>query len=118
MFSILCPITLVQFFLRHLPTPKSDTLYERSLTLGSTTTKEALGGFSCYPDCGANDQSVPIYNAYNHHYFSWLVGSDAKMYEREEATFLPNPTKTGFQTKVGFLETAPNNSATFVYSIE
>ena len=88
------------------------------ITIGSTTTKEALGGFSCYPDCGANDQSVPIYNAYNHHYFSWLVGSDAKMYEREEATFLPNPTKTGFQTKVGFLETAPNNSATFVYSIE
>ena len=87
-------------------------------TLGSTTTKEALGGFSCYPDCGANDQSVPIYNAYNHHYFSWLVGSDAKMYEREEATFLPNPTKTGFQTKVGFLETALNNSATFVHSIE
>ena len=31
MFSILCPITLVQFFLRHLPTPKSDILYERSL---------------------------------------------------------------------------------------
>ena len=89
-----------------------------NIASGSSTTKEALGGFSCYPDCGANDQSVPIYNAYNHHYFSWLVGSDAKMYEREEATFLPNPTKTGFQTKVGFWETAPNNSATFVHSIE
>jgi hypothetical protein len=26
------PITLVQFLLRYLPTPKSDVLYERSLT--------------------------------------------------------------------------------------
>ena len=77
-------------------------VFTYNIASGSSTTKEALGGFSCYPDCGANDQSVPIYNAYNHHYFSWLVGSDAKMYEREEATFLPNPTKTGFQTKVGF----------------
>ena len=36
---------------------------------GSTTTKENLGGFSCYPDCEESDESVPIYNAYNHHYF-------------------------------------------------
>ena len=30
----------------------------------------ALGGFSCYPDCSQGDRSVPIYQAYNHHYFS------------------------------------------------
>ena len=36
---------------------------------GSTTTKGNLGGFSCYPDCEESDESVPIYNAYNHHYF-------------------------------------------------
>ena len=82
-------------------------VFTYNIASGSSTTNEALGGFSCYPDCGANDQSVPIYNAYNHHYFSWLVGSDAKMYEREEATFLPNPTKTGFQTKVGFFGNSP-----------
>ena len=31
---------------------------------------EALGGFSCYPDCSEGDESVPMYHAYNHHYFS------------------------------------------------
>ena len=36
---------------------------------GSTTSSENLGGFSCYPDCEDGDKSVPIYNAYNHHYF-------------------------------------------------
>ena len=76
---------------------------------GSTTTSRALGGFSCYPDCGSEDKSVPIYNAYNHHYFSWLVGSDAKIYEREESTFLPNPTNTGFQTKPGTSHGYPTN---------
>ena len=29
---------------------------------GSTTSSKALGGFSCYPDCGDGDKSVPIYN--------------------------------------------------------
>ena len=34
---------------------------------GSTTSSKALGGFSCYPDCGDGDKSVPIYNVgYNH----------------------------------------------------
>ena len=36
---------------------------------GSTTSSGNLGGFSCYPDCEDGDKSVPIYNAYNHHYF-------------------------------------------------
>lgn len=66
--------------------------------IGSTSTSQTLGGFSCYPDCGENDQSVPIYNAYNHHYFSWLVGSDADLVEAD--VFLPNPTNTGFQTRL------------------
>ena len=30
--------------------------------LGSTSSSKALGGFSCYPDCGDGDKSVPIYN--------------------------------------------------------
>lgn len=61
-----------------------------------TTEGEALGGFSCYPDCGADDKS--IYHAYNHHYFSWLTGSDAEMYELEDPLFMPNPTTTAFRT--------------------
>jgi hypothetical protein len=28
-----------------------------------------LGGFAFYPDSSEGDASVPIYNAYNHHYF-------------------------------------------------
>mmetsp|Transcript_41397 Transcript_41397/g.81162 ORF Transcript_41397/g.81162 Transcript_41397/m.81162 type:complete len:771 (+) Transcript_41397:30-2342(+) len=56
-----------------------------------------LGGFSCYPSCSETDQSVPIYNAYNHHYFSWLMGKDSELYERESPTKLPNPTRTGIR---------------------
>jgi len=65
----------------------------------STRGDQALGGFSCYPDCGKDDKSVPIYHAYNHHYFSWLVGSDSEMYELEDPLFMPNPTKTAFRSK-------------------
>eukprot|EP00040_Diaphanoeca_grandis_P032470 m.196795 g.196795 ORF g.196795 m.196795 type:complete len:870 (+) comp32636_c0_seq1:40-2649(+) len=54
-----------------------------------------LGGFSCYPDCSATDKSVPIYHAYNHHYFGWLLGADAEIYDRDTPTKLPNPTYTG-----------------------
>jgi len=68
---------------------------------GSTSSAGALGGFSCYPQCDQDDQSVPIYNAYNHHYFSWLMGADAEMFERETPKFLPNPTNTGFRTREG-----------------
>ena len=76
---------------------------------GSTSSATGLGGFSCYPDCGKDDQSVPIYNAYNHHYFSWLKGADAELYEREDPIFLPNPTSTGFHTKNGTNHTFPTN---------
>ena len=30
--------------------------------MGSTSTSNSLGGFSCYPDCENGDKSVPIYN--------------------------------------------------------
>ena len=68
---------------------------------GSTTTKEQLGGFSCYPRCdeGGVDKSVPIYHAYNHHYFSWLIGEDAELYKRKSR--VPNPTFTAFRAKNG-----------------
>ena len=45
------------------------------------------------------ESKVPIYNAYNHHYFSWLQGADAEMFDLDEPTFLPNPTNTAFRTK-------------------
>ena len=61
----------------------------------------ALGGFSCYPDCSEGDESVPMFHAYNHHYFSWLTGAHADLQELEEPTFLPNPTKTRFVTREG-----------------
>ena len=53
------------------------------------------------PDCKMKCTivQVPIYNAYNHHYFSWLQGSDAEMFDLEETLFLPNPTSTAFRTK-------------------
>ena len=53
------------------------------------------------PDCKMKCKivQVPIYNAYNHHYFSWLQGSDAEMFDLEEPLFLPNPTSTAFRTK-------------------
>jgi hypothetical protein len=76
---------------------------------GSTTFAGGLGGFSCYPDCGEGDKSVPIYNAYNHHYFSWLTGSDAEMYDLEKPQFLPNPTNTGFRSRNGTEHGFPTN---------
>lgn len=60
----------------------------------SSTHGDVLGGFSCYPDCSASDKSIPIYNAYNHHYFGWLANADTEIFERELATGFPNPTKT------------------------
>jgi len=76
---------------------------------GDTTTANALGGFSCYPDCEEGDASVPIYHAYNHHYFGWLTGSDSEMYELDEPIFMPNPTKTAFRTKEGTEHGFPTN---------
>eukprot|EP00501_MAST-03F_sp_TOSAG23-6_P002649 GSMAST32.ASY1.ANO1.2793.1 assembled CDS len=46
-----------------------------------------------HPGEEEGDVSVPIYNAYNHHYFSWLVGSDAEVYAKKKLTEIPNPTK-------------------------
>lgn len=60
---------------------------------------DVLGGFSCYPSCDEEDMSVPIYNAYNHHYFGWLVGKDAEVYKMDEPTFVPNPTWTGLRDR-------------------
>ena len=68
---------------------------------GSTTTRNSLGGFSCYPDCSEGDKSIPIYHAYNHHYFAWLKGRDSEMYELENPLKIPNPTNTAFRTKPG-----------------
>ena len=70
---------------------------------------DSLGGFSCYPDCGAGDESVPSYHAYNHHYFSWLVGGDAELAEMDTPTLLPNPTTTRFVTREGAEHGYPTN---------
>ena len=68
---------------------------------GTTSTRETLGGFSCYPDCSEGDQSIPIYHAYNHHYFAWLTGEDSEMYKLDSPLKMPNPTTTAFRTKSG-----------------
>jgi hypothetical protein len=59
----------------------------------------SLGGFSCYPACDESDRSVPSYNAYNHHYFSWLVGKDSEVYELDAPTTKPNPTTTAMRDR-------------------
>lgn len=69
---------------------------------GSTTVPGGqLGGFSCYPQCNEADKSVPIYSAYNHHYFSWLTGKDAEVYNMSQQVLVPNPTATGVRDKPG-----------------
>ena len=55
------------------------------------------------------DVSVPITHAYNHHYFSWLVGGDAELAERDTPTLLPNPTTTRFVTRKGAEHGYPTN---------
>ena len=64
----------------------------------SSTNGNTLGGFSCYPDCGETDKSVPMYNAYNHHFNAWLVGVDSEVYERDIPVGHP-PTKTGIRNR-------------------
>ena len=59
----------------------------------------ALSGFSCYPSCGASDKSVPIYHAYNHHYFGWLQGNESEMYETMTPRHAPNPSTTAFKAQ-------------------
>lgn len=44
-------------------------------------------------ECRAADRSIPIYNAYNHHYFGWLTGVHGEMYQMDEAKVGMNPTK-------------------------
>ena len=52
---------------------------------------------------------MPSYHAYNHHYFSWLVGGDAELAERDTPTLLPNPTTTRFVTREGAEHGYPTN---------
>ena len=78
------------------------------LQIGSTSTGSNLGGFSCYPDCSETDKSVPIYNAYNHHYFSWLTGKDSEMYNLDKPTKI-GPSSTGFKSKAGIGHSYPTS---------
>ena len=82
---------------------------------GSTTSKDGsvLGGFSCYPDCEEGDASVPIYHAYNHHYFSWLTGDGSVMRRRKTPTTLPNPTWTEFVDAPGRPADLPPSNIVF-----
>ena len=82
---------------------------------GTTTTPDGsiLGGFSCYPDCEDTDVSVPIYHAYNHHYFSWLTGTNSEYYRRKVADKLPNPTFTGYRNKKGTPKDLPPSNIVF-----
>jgi hypothetical protein len=43
-------------------------------------------------DSETTDKSIPIYNAYNHHYFGWLQGADSEMYKLDKPIHAPNPT--------------------------
>ena len=52
---------------------------------------------------------MPIYNAYNHHYFSWLVGRDAELVELKDPTFMPNPTTTSWRAAANTSHTFPTN---------
>jgi hypothetical protein len=82
---------------------------------GSTTSKDGsvLGGFSCFPDCEETDASVPIYHAYNHHYFSWLTGDGAVLRRRKAPTKLPNPTWTSFVDAPGRPADLPPSNIVF-----
>ena len=55
-----------------------------------------LSGFACFPSCdgGGADASVPSYNAYNHHYFSWIVGKNGEVYDAPDERRVPNPTRS------------------------
>ena len=55
-----------------------------------------LSGFACFPSCdgGGADASVPSYNAYNHHYFSWIVGKHGEVYDAPDERRVPNPTRS------------------------
>jgi len=65
----------------------------------SSTKGDNLGGFACFPDCSSTDKSVPSYNAYNHHYFGWLVSPGAEVYQLEALRTNPNPTRTGIRDR-------------------
>ena len=49
--------------------------------------------------CKKSDLSVPIYNAYNHHYFGWLGGNHSEMYQLDEPTPGQNPTMWAMRDK-------------------
>jgi hypothetical protein len=92
-----------------------DQVTHTGLQPGSTTSKDGavLGGFSCFPDCEKTDTSVPIYHAYNHHYFSWLTGEGSVLRRRKKPTKLPNPTWTEFVDKPGRPEDLPPSNIVF-----
>lgn len=92
-----------------------DQVVHTGVEPGTTTAPDGsiLGGFSCYPDCEDTDVSVPIYHAYNHHYFSWLTGENSEMYQRTVPDRLPNPTFTGFRNKKGTDSDLPPSNIVF-----
>lgn len=47
------------------------------------------------------DKSVPVYHAYNHHYFAWLTGVDAEMHHLDRPKMMPNPTHWEARDKPG-----------------
>ena len=60
-----------------------------------------LSGFACFPSCEVKDTSVPIYHAYNHHYFSWLVSAGGEVVDLDRPVNAPNPTRTGVRERPG-----------------
>ena len=60
---------------------------------------DKLGGFGCFPSCDETDRSVPIYHAYNHHYFAWLLGTGAEVFDKDQPTHAPNPSWTGVRDR-------------------
>ena len=92
-----------------------DQVYHPGRETGTTTAPDGsiLGGFSCYPDCEDTDVSVPIYHAYNHHYFSWLTGEDSEYYKRKTPSTGAGPTFTGYRNKKGTPINLPPSNIVF-----
>jgi len=56
------------------------------------------------------DKSIPIYNAYNHHYFAWLNGADSDLVYYPDRTFhAPNPTHWAPKSKSESQTAYPTN---------
>jgi hypothetical protein len=51
--------------------------YNHHFTRSRTLTSSTAVNSTCLTDlCKNSDKSIPIYNAYNHHYFGWLIGCE------------------------------------------